>query len=405
MADKDLKDIIPSTEFREKLARYTLVALGVAITGVICWYFSSVLVYLLLAGVVCLVARPIVKFLRKAHVKGKHLPDWVAAVLTIIIILVIFLSVILGVTPLLTNVVNEVSSAYNGNIQGIAGPLRDFNNWIVATFPALGKDFRIEIVLLHELQKTFDISIFSSVIGSVASFLANFGIGLFSVIFIAFFFIRDESLFMRIIASFVPDKIEDSVKESIGDVEYLLSRYFVGILIEMAGVALLDFLGLALIARLPWGSALGIAFLAGILNVIPYVGPLIGTCLGTIMGLVLKYCGVGMIGLDVPFWAFALILIAIMCCTQLVDNFIYQPVIYSNSIKASPLEIFIVLLMAATLGGVFGMLVAIPCYTVLRVVAGRFFRDIKPIRLLIPEDRITQKRTEKDEKKKKSILK
>ena len=147
MADKDLKDIIPSTEFREKLARYTLVALGVAITGAICWYFSSVLVYLLLAGVVSLVARPIVKFLRKAQVKGKHLPDWVAAVLTIIIILVIFLSVILGVTPLLTNVVNEVSSAYNGNIQGIAGPLRDFNNWIVATFPALGKDFRIEIVL------------------------------------------------------------------------------------------------------------------------------------------------------------------------------------------------------------------------------------------------------------------
>ena len=134
MADKDLKDIIPSTEFREKLARYTLVALGVAITGVICWYFSSVLVYLLLAGVVSLVARPIVKFLRKAQVKGKHLPDWVAAVLTIIIILVIFLSVILGVTPLLTNVVNEVSSAYNGNIQGIAGPLRDFNNWIVAFF-------------------------------------------------------------------------------------------------------------------------------------------------------------------------------------------------------------------------------------------------------------------------------
>ena len=79
MADKDLKDIIPSTEFREKLARYTLVALGVAITGVICWYFSSVLVYLLLAGVVSLVARPIVKFLRKAQVKGKHLPDWVAA--------------------------------------------------------------------------------------------------------------------------------------------------------------------------------------------------------------------------------------------------------------------------------------------------------------------------------------
>ena len=390
MADKDLKDMIPSTEYREKLARYILSALGIVLAGGVCWYFSSVLVYLLLAGVMSLVARPIMKALGKIRVKGKQMPGWVSAMLTIIILLVVFLSVILGVTPLLTNVVNEVSSAYSGNIQGIAGPLRDLNNWMVDTFPSLGRDFRIEIVVLHELQKAFDISIFSSIIGSVASFLANFGIGLFSVIFIAFFFIRDESLFTKIISSMVPDKIEGSVKESIGDVEYLLSRYFVGILIEMAGVALLDFLGLALIARLPWGSALGIAFLAGLLNVIPYVGPLIGTCLGTIMGLILKYCGTGMVGLDVPFWAFALILIVIMCCTQLVDNFIYQPVIYSNSIMASPLEIFIVLLMAATLGGVFGMLVAIPCYTVVRVIAGRFFRNVKPIRMLIPEDRISR---------------
>ena len=392
MTDNDFKDMIRSGEYREKLAKYVLIALGIALFGGICLYFSSVLVYLLLAGVVSLVARPIMTMLGKIRVKGKGMPGWVAAALTIVILLSVFLSVILGVTPLLTSVVNEVTAAYSGNIQGVAGPLCDFNRWLTETFPALGDDFRIEIVALHEFQKAFDISIFSSIIGSVASFLADFGIGLFSVIFIAFFFIRDESLFTRIVASLVPDRLEGSVRESLSDVEYLLSRYFVGILIEMAGVALLDFLGLALIARLPWGSALGIAFLAGLLNVIPYVGPLIGTCLGTVMGLVLKYCGPATVGLDVPFWAFALILLTIMCCTQLVDNFVYQPVIYSNSIKANPLEIFIVLLMAATLGGVFGMLVAIPCYTVVRVIAGRFFRNIKPIRELIPEDRISRDR-------------
>lgn len=385
-----------NSEYREKLARYVLTALAVVLACGVCWYFSSVLIYLLLAGVLSLVARPLMRELGKVKIKGKSMPAWLGAALSIVILLFIFMSVILGVTPLLTNVVNEVSSAYSGNIQGIAGPLRDLNLWMIDTFPSLGKDFRIEIVVLHELQKAFDISMFSSIIGSVASFLADFGIGLFSVIFIAFFLIRDDKLFSRIITSMVPDKIEDSVTESIGDVEYLLSRYFVGLLIEMAGVAFLDFLGLSLIARLPVGSALGIAFLAGILNVIPYVGPLIGTCLGTVMGLIIKYCSVGVVGLDVPFWAFAAILVVLMCCTQLVDNFVYQPVIYSNSIKASPLEIFIVLLMAAKLGGVFGMLVAIPCYTVVRVIAGRFFRNVKPIRKLIPEDRISR---DKDKKK------
>ena len=78
-------------------------------------------------------------------------------------------------------------------------------------------------------------------------------------------------------------------------------------------------------------------------------------------------------------------LLALFMVTQLVDNFLFQPLIYSTSIKASPLEIFIVLLIAGNTAGVIGMLVAIPAYTVIRVVAGHFFGDIKAIRRLIPD--------------------
>ena len=74
-----------------------------------------------------------------------------------------------------------------------------------------------------------------------------------------------------------------------------------------------------------------------------------------------------------------------MLAAQLIDNFIYQPVIYSTSIKAHPLEIFIVLLMAGHIGGTVGMLVAIPAYTVVRVIAIRFFYRFKPIQRLIPD--------------------
>jgi predicted PurR-regulated permease PerM len=75
-------------------------------------------------------------------------------------------------------------------------------------------------------------------------------------------------------------------------------------------------------------------------------------------------------------------LIAIFSFTQLVDNFLYQPVIYSTSIKSKPLEIFIVLLVVGHLGGPLSMIVAIPCYTVVRVIAFRFFSDIKAIKRL-----------------------
>jgi len=166
--------------------------------------------------------------------------------------------------------------------------------------------------------------------------------------------------------------------------EYLLSRYFAGLLIEVLGVAVLDFFGLWLVAGIGFNASVGIAFIAGIMNIIPYVGPLVGTIIGTILAMVLKF---SVAGLSVNFWGFIILLIVIFYVTQLVDNFVYQPLIYSTSIKAKPLEIFIVLLVAGNLGGILGMLVAIPAYTVVRVIASRFFYHIKAIRRLIPEEK------------------
>ena len=129
--------------------------------------------------------------------------------------------------------------------------------------------------------------------------------------------------------------------------------------------------------------ALGIAFIAGVLNILPYVGPIIGYVLGSLLCMLLKY-GTGM-GLDVNIWVFGLIIVCIMLAVQLVDNFVLQPIIYSTSIQATALEIFIVMLIAGTIGGILGMLVAIPSYTVVRVIAGRFFYDRKVVQRLMPD--------------------
>ena len=142
------------------------------------------------------------------------------------------------------------------------------------------------------------------------------------------------------------------------------------------------------IARLGFNAAIGIAFLTGIFNVIPYIGPLLGGAIGTILGVTLKYTSATPLGLDVNFWAFTAILIAIFCFTQLVDNFLYQPLIYSTSIKAKPLEIFIVLLAVGHAGGPLAMIIAIPLYTVVRVIAFRFFGHMKAIKRLIPDEKL-----------------
>ena len=373
----------------DKLAKYILLAAGAALIGGICWYFRSVLIYILIAVVVSLIGKPIMKQLQKVNIKGKRLPDWFLAAFTLLTILIIFISIITMVVPIVSGIIKGISlTSIEESVRYIAEPLANFNETLRHTFPVLGGEFRIEVALIQELQAMLNPSIFSSVIGSAASVITSFGIGLFSVTFISFFFIKDDDTFTKIVTALVPDKHENETAKAIADIGHLLSRYFSGVMVEVLGVALINFLGLLLIARLGFNAAISIAFLTGLLNVIPYVGPLLGGVIGTILGIIIKYSSSVAIGLDVSFVAFMAILIAIFCFTQLVDNFLYQPLIYSTSIKAKPLEIFIVLLIAGHLGGPLAMLVAIPCYTVIRVIAFRFFRHFKAIRRLIPSEKL-----------------
>ena len=372
--------------YTEILAKWLLAAFVAVIAWLLFRQFGSVVVYVLLAGVVSLIAKPLKMMLAKIRIKGHRAPDWFLAILSILLILVIFCGLIAGLAPMVKEVISDVASVTGDTSLGaISSNLAELNAYLVNTFD-LDPGFRIEVAILHQVKSLINVNIFGNVIGSVASALASFGIGLFSVVFIAFFFIRDEKLFSRIICALAPDRHEDEVAQSLSDVEHLLSRYFIGLIVEMSCVGLIDFLGLWAIARLELGTAIGIGFMAGLLNIIPYVGPLLGGVLGTIIAMTIRYCGAGACGLDIGFWGFLAILVAVFVLAQLVDNFILQPVIYSTSIQASPLEIFIVMLLAGTMGGILGMLTAIPAYTVVRVVAGRFFPQVKFIRRLLGLD-------------------
>jgi Predicted permease len=367
----------------DKLARYIIIAGIIAIAFFVCRYFSNVLAYIIIAFVVSLIGQPVMKLLQKLKIKGKSAPDALLAILTVLIILTLLFLVVTQVFPVISSIIEEASLMNAGDVDNGRKLIDQINEWVVDVVPWAGKDFDIVQLLIQEVSKVTDLSAIPGFLGSVASAVAGVAIGLFSVIFISFFFIKDETLFGRIVGALVPDRIEEQVGKTILDIERLLSRYFVGLIVEIFGVVILDCLGLWLVARIGFNYALGIAFIAGILNVIPYVGPLIGEAIGVLLCVILKY-GAG-VGLNVNIWVFALIVLGLMLLTQMVDNFVYQPLIYSTSIKASPLEIFIVLLIAGTIGGAVGMLVAIPAYTVVRVIASRFFYDIKLVRRLIPD--------------------
>ena len=362
----------------DKLAGYIIKLGGLAIVLALCWYFKNVLIYIIVAFVVSMIGRPLMQLMRKIKIKGKSAPDWLLALLTILLIFFILAMIVTQMVPLVSNIVKD-ASAIEASSYFESNPIDKVSEWLIGMFPNLGDDFDLSALILGKMRELVDFGKVSGIVGSVASRVSS----VFAVVFISFFFLKEEGLFGRIICAFVPDKHELTLNKTMNEIKQLLSRYVVGLLIEMLGVALVDFLGLWLIARLDFSYAIGIGFIAGILNVIPYVGPLIGDVIGVVFGIILKL-GTGA-GLDVNIWVFILIILIIMIAAQLIDNLIYQPIIFSTSIKAHPLEIFIVLLMAGHIGGMVGMLVAIPAYTVVRVVAIRFFYRYKVIQRLVPD--------------------
>lgn len=368
--------------YTEKLAKYVLTLLIIATVAAVCWLLGDILIYVVLALLLALLAAPLCTLICKPALwKGRHCPMWLGALLGMLTVVAVAVGLLSTVVPLIRDVINDISGV-QGMTVAVTHPLENLNAWVIHTFPQVGRDFNIESFALTQMQELFNAGMVGNVMGSVTTFVADLGITLFSVMFIAFFFIKEPGMFSKIICAVVPDALEEKVMQSLKKISNLVSRYFVGMIIEVAGVSLLNFIGLLAIARMGFRYSLGIAFLTGMLNIIPYLGPLMGVVLGTTLSLVIRFLCNTPYGLEVGFLPFLLILAGIFVFTQLIDNSVYQPLIYSNSVKVHPLEIFIVFLVAGSMGGVFGMLIAIPAYTVVREVAKQFLGDVKAIRKL-----------------------
>ncbi len=364
-----------------RLAKYIIIAAVVTIAAFIAWYFKTVIIYILISAVIAMIGRPLTDLLCDIRIKKVHvrLPRWLSAGITLILMICVILSLFLLLAPMIGEISAVLKNTdFNSLSAQVSEPLERINGFIVATFPSVGEDFRIEVAAFEYIKNMATVSSFSNIVTSLTNFIADISIAVFSIVFISFFMLKESGLVTNTLASIFADRYENSIRRASASINNLLGRYFVGISIESIGVGIINSLGLIFIAGMDTELAIVVAFASGILNIIPYVGPFIGDLLGVLMGLMTYMGG----GIDMPLILYLIIVLAIFLVTQFIDNYIFQPLIYSNSVKAHPLEIFIVILMAGQMGGIFGILIAIPCYTVLRVIAGEFLPSLKFVQKL-----------------------
>lgn len=346
--------------------------------GALLWYFREVVVYILISAVFAIIGRPFVGLLCKIRVKRFALPRWFAAAVTLLLLWVIIGGLLSLIVPLVAGKIYELSSLdLRSALEGVEAPLERLQNSISTIFALPETHFSISDIIVSSLRRFLNYDTVNAVVSSIINTGMSAVIVVFSVSFITFFFLKEDGLFSQMVSAVFPEKYAENVHRAIDKVSLLLSRYFTGLLTESLIISTIIAVVLFLFG-MNVEDACFIAVIMGMLNVIPYAGPAVGVLVSIFIGVVSPIDGCTI--------AYTLaVIMGTICVVKGIDDFVLQPTIYSSKVSAHPLEIFIVILMAGSVGGIVGLLVAVPSYTVLRVFAKEFFSEVSLVRKLTKE--------------------
>ena len=331
------------------------------------WYFSNITIYIIISLIVTLLATPLKELLMKIKIsKTRHIGNHIASALSLILVICIFVGLMVIIAPTIVRQVNTVmnidsqsfSTSFYSQLENVDNFLRDNN--------VIKEDESLEgIATNYIIEHTKQLNI-SSIFGNFVQMTGEIFLGIFSVLFISFFFLKDIPKVKDTIVNMVPDQLQDETSHVLLRSKDLLSNYFVGLFTEIVVVILFEF---TILSILKISNALLIAVIGGVLVIIPYLGSIVACVIGCILAIMGAYISHG----DILIVNILIKVISTFIVCRLLDNFFLQPYIASKSVKAHPLEIFLVVLVSGTIAGIPGMMLGIPAYTILRIIAQEFF--------------------------------
>ena len=353
------------------IANGILRAIGFLVLAAAFLYFlyliQSILIYVVTALILTLIGNPILDFFKK-RLKFKHT---LATIATLLIFILIITGFVLMFIPLISSQGQNLSLLKTVEIEESITQLTKQASVFLESHNIDLEQMLKGANITSKINFNFIPNFLNSILGTISSF----GIGLASVLFISFFFLKDRVLFIVSAKKLIPDSQEDKILNSLHKINHLLSRYFIGLLIQLFIVFVL-YLIVLFIFGIP--NPFIIAFLCAVLNIVPYIGPLIASVLAAVLTM-LSNLGNDFQTEILPTTIYVLIGFWIV---QIIDNNLSQPIIFSKSVSSHPLEIFLVILIAGFLFGILGMIIAVPLYTILKVIGKEFIPENKIIQLL-----------------------
>lgn len=363
-----------------------LIFLGIlliSVAGWACWQVRTIFIYVLISAILAMITRPVEDKLQKIRLGKWKFPRSIRALIILLGLYLIIYSFIAIFIPLLVDQAKIIS---NVNTTQLTTAFHEPIEQVENAFSGLSKmqsDTAVHETNLHSYaemgaEKFLDATKISSFANGLVSFFGSLMIAFFAISFFTFFFIKDGPAIMEMLLLLVPVQRLKSVRNILHESQLMLRKYFTGVLIDIVFVAAFISIGLSIVGV---KNAFIIGVFAGIMNIVPYVGPLIGGAFAIVIGVSSN--------LTLDFYSGLLPLIEkivlVFVAMNLTDAFLVQPFIFSKRVKAHPIEIFLVVLVAGTIADIGGMIVAVPLYTIIRIIAKEFLSKYRFVKRLTDE--------------------
>ncbi|MCH8956852.1 AI-2E family transporter [candidate division KSB1 bacterium] len=315
---------------------------------------QSVVTILIIAFFLALILNPIVNF-----IENRGIARLLASVL--VFAMIIFLG---GVgfkflAPRITNEIKQLSSGLNEQSPGET--LQKLQENLGDKIPFLSNP-----MIQKELKKKIDDLVkksFSMVVNVLSAVVS-----IIMLAFITFFLLKDGRRMKKTVVSWVPNRYFEMTLIILHKTGTQLGRYIRGQLLVASIVGSLSIFALYL---LEIKYAFFIGAMAGLANMIPYFGPIVGAVPAIIMALIHNDGSLEIVAVVAV--AFATI--------QLFENIFVSPFIVSKSVELHPLTVIIVILIGGQLVGIFGMLLAVPTASIIKVTAQELHWGLKNYRM------------------------
>ncbi|MCA6074941.1 AI-2E family transporter [Fulvivirga sedimenti] len=331
------------------------------------WLFTDIFIYILISVVLAAILRPLTNLITRIHVFKQRIPRFLAVIMSFAALILFISAFVVLFIPLISEQIQVIGRInYEELYERATVPLQDLEDFMIVNNLTGDEPGFLVDVLRQKLISFISTIRISNILNELLSFTGNFFVGVLAVSFITFFFLYEMGYLRKQLISLIPNKYFEVTIAAFNKIERLLSNYLVGLLIQMFSVFSIAAIGLSILGI---KYALTIALFAAVANLIPYLGPILGATFGIIVGV---STGANIVTQQ-DFLLLVIKIASVFAIVQLIDNIVLQPLIFSKSVKAHPLEIFIIIFAGASLAGIPGMIVAIPVYTVLRVSLGELY--------------------------------